>query len=258
MRNIRLCVSAVGLVVLGGVGCGGDDSSALVGVPHDAATIADAGVQVVSDAGTSTADAAAAVPDAATVTTDAGMDSADAGAKGGDAADAGPPLSDTGSPSTISTGPADFCVVAPWLNTPQQFVSASGATTIPAGTFTLRYVGGAQSHDDLDEYAGGCGEKAGVSPTCFEVTAHYLIAGLQAGHHIYDGADPGSSTTSVWLDGTGTVGNLPDVASVEKANAGHTWPITLAGGPLYITFLDNDYGGNVGPGTQLCIDTTKH
>jgi hypothetical protein len=117
-------------------------------------------------------------------------------------------------------------------------------------------MGGAQSHDDLDRYSGGCGEEPGDSPSCFEVTAHYDIDGLEAGHHIYNGSDPASSTTSIWLDATGLASKLPTVAAVEQANAGHTWTIDHAGGPLFITYYDNDYGGNVGPGTRFCIDTT--
>ncbi len=157
----------------------------------------------------------------------------------------------------ISTGPNDFCVVAPWTDDPQPFVSSDGSTNIPAGTYSVRYVGGAQSHDAMDQYAGGCGEQPGDFPTCFEVTAHYDAFGIEAGHHIYNGANPYSadSTTSFWIDGI-TVGNLPTVAAVEQANVGHTWTLAHAGGPLFITYYDNDYGGNVGPGTQFCIDAS--
>ena len=147
---------------------------------------------------------------------------------------------------TLSTGPLDFCVVAPWNDSPEQFVSSTGATSIPAGAYTLRYVGGAQNHDEYQQYGGN-----------YEVSAHYAIDGLEAGHHIYDGADPYSSVTSVWLDTSGLVGDLPDVATVESTNAGHTWPIALAGGPLFVTYYDNDYSDNIGPGTELCIDASQ-
>jgi hypothetical protein len=179
-----------------------------------------------------------------------------------DGGDGGATANGGGDAGTTANGGADagasavdeFCVTAPWTDSPAQFVAASGATILPAGTYTLRYMGGAQSHDDEDEWAGGCGEAPGASPTCYEVTAHYAIDGLEAGHHIYNGTDPVSSTTSVWLDADGLVGNLPSVAAVEQANAGHTWPLTTTGGPLFITYYDNDYGGNVGPGSRFCLD----
>jgi len=214
----------------------------------------DTGASAPPAASSSSAPVAPSAPSAS-----AGGGASDAGAPtGNDAGDSGPPTpgatdggsnpGDAGAAPTgqsLSTGPTDFCVVAPWTDSPQQFVSSTGATTLPGGTYTLRYVGGAQNHDEYHLYGGA-----------YEVTAHYPIDGLEAGHHLYDGADPYSSTTSVWLDASGLVGDLPDVASVEKANAGHTWPITLAGGPLYITYYDNDYSDNIGPGTQLCIDTS--
>ncbi len=188
-----------------------------------------------------------------TSTNDAGAPTGnDAGAPTGN--DAGTPMGsdagtagDAGAPVTgqsLSTGPADFCVVAPWNDTPQQFVSSTGATTIPAGSYTLRYVGGAQNHDEYQQYGGN-----------FEVSANYMINGLEAGHHLYDGASPETSVTSIWLDATGLIGDLPDVATVQIDNAGHTWPVTLAGGPLFVTYYDNEYDDNIGPGTQLCIDT---
>jgi formylglycine-generating enzyme required for sulfatase activity len=144
-----------------------------------------------------------------------------------------PPADAGGAPTT-----SDFCVTAPWTNDPQQFVTASGATSLPAGTYTMRYVGGAMSH---------------YLPQGYEVSAHYSDDGLQEGHHLYNGATPETSSTSIWLDDVGT-GMEPSVAATEQANAGLTWTITTTGGPLFITYYDDYYGDNAGPGSQLCID----
>ena len=156
----------------------------------------------------------------------------------GDSGSAG--SSSGGAGSGLSTGPGDFCVVAPWTNAPAQFTSESGTTNLPAGTYTLRYLGGAQIHDATEGY---------------EVSSHYDIGGIQAGHHIYNGSDPSSSSTSIWLDPSNTVGSLPSVAAAEQANAGSTWTIQVTAGPLFITYYDNDYSDNQGPGSQFCIET---
>lgn len=65
----------------------------------------------------------------------------DAGTPTNGGADAG--VSTTGNAGSPSYG--DFCVTAPWTDSPAQFVTADGATMLPAGTYTLRYMGGAQS-----------------------------------------------------------------------------------------------------------------
>ena len=91
----------------------------------------------------------------------------------------------------------------------------------------------------------------------YEVTTHYVAANnIEAGHHLFNGASPETSSTSVWLDDTGLVGSLPTVAAVEQQNAGHTWTFQHAGGPLLVTFYDDYYGDNQGPGTRLCIDVS--
>jgi hypothetical protein len=151
---------------------------------------------------------------------------------GGDASDA-----DAG---TIAPPANSFCVTAPWINTPATFEAQDGATAIPPGEYTLRYVGGAQIHDPSEGY---------------EVTAHYVASdGTLAGHHLFNGPTPETSPTSAWLDDTGTVGRQPTVADVERLNAGHTWPLQHGGGPLGITYYDDYYGDNQGPGTRLCLD----
>jgi hypothetical protein len=157
-----------------------------------------------------------------------------------------PPSEDASGPSP---GDADagnrsgtYCAVAPWTNSPTAFATTDGRGTIPAGTYTLRYVSGAQIHDASEGY---------------EVTTHYVAANnIEAGHHLFNGASPETSSTSVWLDGTGLVGSLPTVADVEQQNAGHTWTFQHAGGPLLVTFYDDYYGDNQGPGTLLCLDVS--
>jgi hypothetical protein len=141
--------------------------------------------------------------------------------------------------SDSDSGHDTFCVTAPWVNSPVQFAAADGRMSIPAGTYTLRYVGGAQIHDGSEGY---------------EVTAHYVIGTIEAGHHLFNGASPETSVTSVWLDDAGTIGSQPTVTDVEQKNAGHTWSFQHAGGPLFITYYDDYYGDNQGPGTRLCID----
>ena len=132
--------------------------------------------------------------------------------------------------------------VTPWTNSPTAFATTDGRGTIPAGTYTLRYVSGAQIHDASQGY---------------EVTTHYVAANnIEAGHHLFNGASPETSSTSVWLDDTGLVGAMPTVAAVEQQNAGHTWTFQHAGGPLLVTFYDDYYGDNQGPGTLLCIDVS--
>ncbi len=131
-----------------------------------------------------------------------------------------------------------LCVVAPWTDTPAQLTSGTGDDDLPPGDYTLRYVDGAMIHKPSQAY---------------EVTAHYVSSGIACGHHLYNEADPLLSSTAVWLSTDGLVSDLPSVAAVEEANAGHTWDVHHAGGPLFITYLDDYYGDNQGPGTRLCI-----
>jgi hypothetical protein len=154
-----------------------------------------------------------------------------------------PPPPDGGATATTPPrdggAPSSYCVTAPWTDSPAQFVANSGDKDLPAGAYMLRYVGGAQMHDATEGY---------------EVTAHYTIDGIQAGHHLFNGATLASSKMDVWLSDSGTVGSLPSVSAVEEANAGHTWTFAHAGGPLYITYLDNAYSDNRGPGSRFCAD----
>jgi hypothetical protein len=143
-----------------------------------------------------------------------------------------------GGGSASSSSAEQLCVVAPWTDTPLQLTSGTGDDDLPPGAYTLRYVSGAMIHKPSQGY---------------EVTAHYASSGIECGHHLYNGADPGSSTTSVWLSTDGLVDDLPSVAAVEQDNAGHTWAVQHTGGPLFITYLDDYYGDNQGPGSQLCI-----
>jgi hypothetical protein len=87
----------------------------------------------------------------------------------------------------------------------------------------------------------------------YEVTAHYECGALQCGHHIFNGATLPSSTTNFWLTTDGLVGAQGSVHAVEQANAGHDWTFQHAGGPLFITYLDDYYGDNQGPGSVFCI-----
>jgi hypothetical protein len=158
--------------------------------------------------------------------------------------DADAPSCDPPTPQPPRSTAGAYCVTAPWTNVRAQFVGPGGATNTPAGTYTLRYVGGAQIHDAVQDG--------------YEVTAHYPIDGIEAGHHLFNGDNPSTSTTRVWLDSNGTFGGVGwSVADVERANAGHTWSIEHAGGPLFITYVDNDYSDNQGPGTRFCVDVAR-
>ena len=151
---------------------------------------------------------------------------------------AGAPGADEGGAAGAPPGvPPIWCAIAPWLNTPATFTSATG-NYIPAGSYVIRYESGAQLHQPVMGY---------------EVTAHYLVPnGLQAGHHIYSGESVETGATSLWLDDQGLVSGST-VADVENSNRGHTWPLEHAGGELHITLYDNDYHDNLGPGSRLCV-----
>ena len=88
----------------------------------------------------------------------------------------------------------------------------------------------------------------------YEVTDWYYGKNmLHAGHHVFSGDSPETGATSLWLDENGIVGSGGSIAEVEAANRGHTWPLQHAGGELFVTLYDDDYGDNVGPGSRFCI-----
>lgn len=131
-----------------------------------------------------------------------------------------------------------WCAIAPWLNNPVRFDSQDG-DAIPAGSYRITYLSGAQIHDPEIGY---------------EVTRHYYIkTTLEAGHHFFSGESPETGATSLWLDQEGIVGFGGTIAEVEAANRGHTWPLEHAGGELYVTLYDDDYRDNSGPGSRFCI-----
>jgi len=132
----------------------------------------------------------------------------------------------------------EWCATAPWVNAPEKFIGDNGSV-IPAGSYLLVYMSGAQIHDvDIG----------------YEVTRHYTPKnGIEAGHHLFSGESPETGATSVWLDEIGIVGAGGTIAQVESANRGHTWPFEHAGGELEITLYDDDYHDNSGPGSRFCI-----
>jgi hypothetical protein len=133
--------------------------------------------------------------------------------------------------------PQEWCATAPWLNKPVQFTSETG-NVLPAGTYVISYVSGAQIHDPTIGY---------------EVTGHYPGKNaIEAGHHLFSGETPETSATSLWLDSTGLVAG-GTIADVEQANRNHTWPLEHNGGELRITLYDDDYHDNSGPGSRFCI-----
>lgn len=146
---------------------------------------------------------------------------------------------DTGSAGAGGAPSMDeWCATAPWVNAPEKFIGDPGSV-IPAGSYLLVYVSGAQIHDvDIG----------------YEVTRHYTGKnGIEAGHHLFSGESPETGATSVWLDEVGIVGAGGTIAEVERANRGHTWPFEHAGGELEITLYDDDYHDNSGPGSRFCI-----
>jgi len=135
-----------------------------------------------------------------------------------------------------------WCATAPWVNTPVRF-SAEAGDAIPAGSYVITYLSGAQIHD-LD--------------IGYEVTRHYYIkTTIEAGHHVFSGESPETGATSLWLDQEGIVGFGGTIAEVEAANRGHTWPLLHAGGELHITLYDDDYRDNSGPGSRFCITAAE-
>lgn len=172
----------------------------------------------------------------------AGVGGAGAAAGSEAAAGAGAAAGEAGAPSAGAGGmPAvdEWCATAPWVNEPVLFTSEAGSA-IPAGTYLITYVSGAQIHD-LD--------------IGYEVTDWYFGKNsLQAGHHVFSGESPEAGATTFWLDEEGITGSGGTIAEVEAANRGHTWQLPEhAGGELRITLYDDDYDDNSGPGTRFCI-----
>jgi hypothetical protein len=182
------------------------------------------------------------------VSPSAGTSVGAAGGGGTETVTAGVPGSnDGGTPSAGAGGappqPDEWCATSPWLNTPVQF-SGDNGNFIPAGSYLVTYVSGAQIHQVV---------------IGFEVTGHYYgVNMLEAGHHIFSGDSPATGATSLWLDDKGLtiIGPSGTIAQVEEANRGHTWPLQHAGGELSITLLDDDYRDNSGPGSRFCITAT--
>lgn len=152
---------------------------------------------------------------------------------------------DAGAPSAGAGGAPpeveSWCATSEWASKAAvTFVNDDG-NVIPAGNYVLTYVSGAQLHDpDLG----------------FEVTGHYYYGTIEAGHHLFSGDALGEvGATKLWLEDAGTVklGPTGTVAAVEEANKGYPWPFSHVGGELHITFLDNDYSDNKGPGSRFCV-----
>ncbi|HXK18052.1 MAG TPA: hypothetical protein VNG33_09625, partial [Polyangiaceae bacterium] len=135
--------------------------------------------------------------------------------------------------------PETWCATSPWLNVPAATFTGPSGSVIPAGSYVLTYVSGAQIHDAAIGY---------------EVTRHYYgMHGLEAGHHLFSGDSPETGATSLWLDQIGIVGYGGTIAEVEAKNSGHTWPLEHADGELHITLYDDDYHDNAGPGSHFCV-----
>ena len=135
---------------------------------------------------------------------------------------------------------SEWCATSSWLNEPRRFESTSGGdNVIPAGSYLVKYVSGAQIHDVNIGY---------------EVTGHYTgMNMLEAGIHIYSGESPEAGATSLWLDATGLVTG-GTIANIEEKNKGHTWPLThVESAELWVVLYDDIYGDNEGPGVHYCI-----
>ncbi len=129
-----------------------------------------------------------------------------------------------------------WCATSPVDGKSATFASDDG-TDIPAGSYSITYVSGAQIHD---------------ADIGYEVTGHYYLEGLEAGHHVYSGDSP-KPGTSIWLDAAGILGTGLTIAEIEALNYGHAWPYEHAGGELRVVLFDNDYRDNQGPGTRFCV-----
>lgn len=173
----------------------------------------------------------------------AGTDAAVGGtAEAGDAAMAGALAGgEAGAAGAPAVEPPKWCATAPWKNTPVTFTSDDVGNVIPAGNYTIMYMGGAQIHDASIGY---------------EVTGHYTRNNVLAGHHIFSGTSPETGTTHLWLDDTGLVTG-GTIAHIEATNFEHTWALEHHGGELAITLYDDVYDDNQGPGSKFCISPAK-
>ena len=133
-------------------------------------------------------------------------------------------------------GVAGWCATSPVDGTSATFTSDDGSV-IPAGNYSITYISGAQIHD---------------ADIGYEVTRHYYLDGLEAGHHVYSGDSP-EPGTSIWLTEVGLGGAGGTIAEIEALNYGHIWPYEHAGGELRVVLFDNDYRDNKGPGTHFCV-----
>ena len=133
-------------------------------------------------------------------------------------------------------GVAGWCATSPVDGKSATFSSDDG-TVIPPGNYSITYISGAQIHD---------------ADIGYEVTRHYYLDGLEAGHHVYSGDSP-KPGTSIWLDEVGLAGTGSTIAEIEALNSGHVWPYEHAGGELHVVLFDNDYRDNRGPGTHFCV-----
>ncbi|HVY32317.1 MAG TPA: hypothetical protein VHB79_37530 [Polyangiaceae bacterium] len=164
-------------------------------------------------------------------------------AEAGEPAMAGAPgaSGEAGAAGAAAVEPPQWCATAPWKNTPVTFTSDEVGNVIPAGSYTITYMGGAQIHDASIGY---------------EVTGHYIRNGIMAGHHIFSGASPETGATQLWLDDTGLVTG-GTIAHIEATNFEHTWALEHHGGELAITLYDDVYDDNQGPGSKFCITPAK-
>jgi hypothetical protein len=157
---------------------------------------------------------------------------------GGDAGAPGAGLGGGGAGGAPST--PEWCATASWLNEQRLFESTTDTDNVlPAGSYVVKYVSGAQIHDVNIGY---------------EVTAHYTGKNMiEAGHHIYSGESPEKGSTSSWLSATGLVPG-GTIADVEEKNKGHTWALEHPqAGELFVILYDDVYEDNSGPGTRYCI-----
>lgn len=167
-----------------------------------------------------------------------GFASAGGSATGGEAEPAGA-AGDGGMSSAGAGGEpgvAGWCATSPVDGKSATFANDAGSV-IPAGNYAITYVSGAQIHD---------------ADIGYEVTGHYYVEGLEAGHHVYSGDSP-KPGTSIWLDEVGIGGAGGTIAELEALNYGHVWPYEHAGGALHVVLFDNDYRDNKGPGTRFCV-----
>lgn len=189
---------------------------------------AGAGAQVAMAGSTSDSGSGGATAGSGAAGGSAGNESPAAGAAG----EGGMPSAGAGG----APGVAGWCATSPVDGKAATFASDDG-TVIPAGSYSITYVSGAQIHD---------------ADIGYEVTRHYYADGLEAGHHVYSGDSP-KPGTSIWLDEVGVGGAGGTIAEIEALNYGHSWPYEHAGGELRVVLIDDDYRDNKGPGTRFCV-----